>query len=376
MNIPSQEPHERPPVTIRITCDKCGADLLANEHDVGKRAKCPGCGKSISITLPATAGPRKAAPVSTEPPAEKLRLKDEAIVAEPPPGAQPEETAEAKEEAAAEERLVRPAEEGHETRAKLAGWLRRVVVVAIALVAIQVFQSIYSAVAMFPPADFHSALASVFRTLAAVPANLHLLLEPRAVDPAKFPPLDRVVLGVAMFLFVVRLVLRSKLLDAIYVTTERWSERSNGGLVCHFLTLLLQVGILAWAASVVRTPGASEGLACGLLLLLLLVSAAWLMTLHLEARAEYPILTSWMFTDAAFGLVVFVVVLWPGLTLLWTRAGATGILLLANSAVTFHPGAALSIEHRQPPKWWDNPLYVGVSCVILLLVAVLLATIR
>ncbi len=199
---------------------------------------------------------------------------------------------------------------------------------------------------------------------------------PRPVEPGVITAIERFVLGVAMLVFATRLIVRAKLLDAVYVTSERWRERTAAGLGLNFMALLLQAVLLAWAASVTKNPAGSDGLACGILALLLWVSAFWLMTLHLLASREIPELTSWMVIDALFGVAIFLVVLWPGVTQIWTRAGAAALLFLADSVVALHFGATF-VFAQGPRRWrWQKPVSIVASVAVLLFTALLLACIR
>jgi len=375
--------------TIRVICENCGTDLFADERDAGKRATCPECG--VKLTIPSSPE-EDATPASSTPPIAPNGAKPlESDVAPDIEVVPPSEGVplDSPQHEAGEPSAQRPREEAkrplpdpeaearsHETRAKLAGWLRRTVIVILAFTVLLIFDAASTAVNGSPPTSLHAILTSLREAVLAVPSNLHVLLEIRPVEIGALLPVERFGLGLVMLLFAARLVVRTKLLDAIYVTTPRWAERTNSGLVIHSLALLLQAGILAWAASTVKTPTASDGLACGLLGLFLLVSGVWLCILHLITSHEHRDLLSWMITDAAFGLVIIVVVLLPGLTLLWSRAGATAVLCLANSAIALHLGASFVFERRPCGWWWRKPLFLVVSAVVVLSTALLLAYIR
>jgi hypothetical protein len=261
-------------------------------------------------------------------------------------------------------------------RAKIVGWLRRTVVVVLALVIIKVFDACFASLIVKAPANLHDALAWVASGVAAVPAALGLLAVPRPVEVGAIGSIERFMLGLAMLVFATRLIVRTKLLDALYVTSDRWRERTAAGLGVNFMALLAQAGLLAWAASTTKSPVASDGLACGILALLLWVSAFWLMTLHLSASTELPEIRSWMIIDAVFGTAIFLVVLWPGLTQLWTRAGAAAVLFLANSIVALHFGASFVFAQGKRRWRWQKPASIVASVVILLFTAILLACVR
>ena len=406
---PPTDSHAR--ARLRVTCENCGADLVAGDSDAGKKATCPECG--TSLTIPSledrafregleslgeqkTPDDQAKKPVSQSARRRKSErsglLENESIVIEPGPesdtipleyGVAPPS---AEERAAASAPMTAGGLQGvsgelttgsHESRAKLAGLLRRMVIVVIALAVVQIFAAICAAVVSGrPPVSLPGALAALRDAVATFPANLRLLTVIRPVEVGMIAPFERFFLGLIMLGFAARLVVRTKLLDAFYVTTSEWNERSNGGLVFHFLALVLQAGILAWAASVVKTPAASDGLACGLLALLLLVSAIWLVALHLVARNEYSDLVSWLVTDGLFGFAILVVVICPGVTLLWSRAGATVVLCLVNLALALHFGASFVFARRPRGWWWRKPLFLVVSILTIIAAAVLLACVR
>ena len=68
-----------------------------------------------------------------------------------------------------------------------------------------------------------------------------------------------------------------------------------------------------------------------------------------------------MINDLTFGLLIFLVVLWPGLTREWSRAGATAVLFLANSAVALHVGVSFVFARRPSRWWWHKPLSFVIS---------------
>jgi hypothetical protein len=261
-------------------------------------------------------------------------------------------------------------------RARVAGWLRRAVIVVLALAVIEVFEACFASILVGAPSDLYAAIPWFRDAIRGVPVALRRLSTPRPVQIGFLTPLERFMLGLAMLLFATRLVIRTKLLDAVYVTSARWQERTISGLVLHSFALVLQAGLLACAASAARNPAASDGLACGLIVLTLWASALWLTSLHLVAGSEYRELTKWMINDLTFGLLIFLVVLWPGLTREWSRAGATAVLFLANSAVALHVGVSFVFARRPSRWWWHKPLSFVVSFVLLVAIALLLACSR
>jgi hypothetical protein len=374
MAMPPKNPRRPLSQNIRITCRTCGVDLVADARDAGKRATCPECGNSIMIPDRGGRAPREELPPQRPPtalpikpePGSPLRLKDEispAADAGAPPAARSRGTA------------GRSAE-GHRMRARVAGWLRRAVIVVLALAVIKVFDACFASILVGAPGNLPAAIHWFRDAIHGIPIALHQLSVPRPVVIGSLTSLERFMLGLAMLLFATRLVIRTKLLDAVYVTSVRWQERTVSGLVLHSLALVIQAGLLAWAASAVRTPGASDGLSCGLIVLTLWASALWLTSLHLVAGSEYRELTKWMINDLTFGLLIFLVVLWPGLTQEWSRAGATAVLFLANSAVALHVGVSFVFARRPSRWWWHKPLSFVISFALLLAIALLLACSR
>jgi hypothetical protein len=364
---------------LRVICSHCGSYLIAESKDTGRKATCPECGGNFVIEPPEprarSNGPAKAPPTSEPQKQTAFKLKDEA-----PSAAGSGEAARPSDKEKREEiQLGRTALltiETHRTRSQLAGWLRRVVIVALALVVVKVFEAAFASLPAGPQKTLHATLQWISSAIGAFPEKLQLLTVEREVVLGVLSSLERFIFSLGLLLFATRLMVRAKLLDAVYVASPRWNERTAAGLVINFLALMLQAGLLGWAASVTRLPVASDGLACGLVATILLVSGLWLATLHLMAGHEYPELTKWMLTDIAFGLAVLLITLWPGLTFLWSRAGATGVLLLANSAVALHVGASFVFVRSPRRWWWHKPVSIVVSLALLLVAAALTACVR
>ena len=359
-------------------------DLVADARDTGKRARCPECGNSIMIPDRGVRTPREELVPQRRPPAlppapepgNSLRLQDETPPTAETSGAVPPARSRAAEAPAAPRGTAPRPAEGHRMRARVAGWLRRAVIVVLALAVIKVFEACFASILVGAPGDLNAAINWFRDAIRGIPVALHQLSVPRPVEIGFLTPLERFMLGLAMLLFATRLVIRTKLLDAVYVTSARWQERTISGLVLHSFALVVQAWLLACAASAARTPAASDGLACGLIVLTLWASALWLTSLHLVAGSEYRELTKWMINDLTFGLLIFLVVLWPGLTREWSRAGATAVLFLANSAVALHVGVSFVFAQRPSRWWWHKPLSFVISFVLLVAIALLLACSR
>ncbi len=380
MATPSKKPRPDGDRTFRTNCENCGVELVASPRDAGKKATCPECGISMIIPGPEAALPREERPRPRPPapppartrPISKIRLRPreaaEGAPAQPPP-------------MSTQERSRRPAlplvnPEQHKVRAKLVGWYRRMAIVVFALVVLKIFGAAFAALLVTTPGTLHGAVAWVKEGLFSMPQALTQLSVKRPDTIGNITSLEHLVLGIGMLIFATRMVIRTKLLDAVYVTSERWEERTTTGLTVHFLMLLAQAGILGWAAAGASTNGASDGLVCGLIALQLLLSAAWLMTLHLVAGNEFPELTRWMIINAVSGMAILFVVLWPGVTVLWSRAGATAVLFLADSAAALHVGASFVFARRQRRWWWHKPLSIIASIILVALVALVMACVR
>ena len=91
-----KQPEKTPSPIIRVTCDKCGADLLAEEQDAGRKAACPDCGATMTVpdstdqalreeiaALPEKP-PSEAAGPAPPPSSDRLRLKDEVVIEKEP----------------------------------------------------------------------------------------------------------------------------------------------------------------------------------------------------------------------------------------------------------------------------------------------------
>jgi hypothetical protein len=369
--------------TFRTNCENCGVELVASPHDSGKKATCPECGVGMVIPSPTTEEPREER-VRPRPVAAPPARKSATARLRPPVQQPPQAVSGPPQPPYAPARSRRPApayvsSEQHKVRAKLVGWYRRVVIVVFALAVVKVFEAAFTSLLVTSPGSLHNAVTWVRDGIAGMPEALKLLSVKRPFVPGtltSLTSLEHLVLGIGMLIFATRMVIRTKLLDAVYVTTERWEERTTAGLTLHFMALLIQAGVLGWAAAAASTPGTSDGLVCGLIGLQLLLSAAWLMTLHLVAGNEFPELTRWMVINAVFGLAILFVVQWPGVTVLWSRAGATAVLFLADSASALHVGASFVFARRKRRWWWHKPLSIVASIILVAAVALVLACVR
>jgi len=376
---------------IRVTCPECGVDLVADGADAGRESVCPDCGKKLTVPDKPAPPDAPAEPPESEPASEtkkpKFTLQDE-VPLPPPKQADTETDAQSapaeppwlpapRAGASAPAALPEEVPLGHESRAKLTGWMRRVSLVVLAFAIVKTFDAAWAAVRMAPATDLHDIVARAERFFRALPGKVDLLVVRRALETSgSFSPLERFGLALIVMMFLARLVVRLKLMDALYVTATRWAERSHGGITWHALAVFLQAGILAWAASVIKTPTAGEGMAAGLIAAFLLVSAAWLFSLYLISTDEFPGLAPWALADAVFGAAIVLMLLWPRLAVLWTRSGATIVLCMANGVIAAHVGASFIFARRPRGWWWRKPLFLVASCAIVLCIAFILAVVR
>ena len=303
---------------------------------------------------------------------QKLRLREDAAVPGPPTvGDAPWATSPAS-------AAISVTTESRETRECVAGWVERFLVIVIAFAVFKAFQAILAAGVASAPGSLHALVAAARQFFASLPARFALFTEARPVPAVLgvLTNLERFGIGLILLALTGRLMLRVRILDAAYVRSARWVERTSAGLVLQSCGLLLQVLLLAWMASLAKTADASDGLIGIVLVAFLFAGAAWFLFLHLIAHGEYPDLLNRAITGVVFGLAIALVVLWPGLTVLWSRAGAMIVLALAECFTTLYFSAATALERKQHEAWWRSPLFMGGSFVILLVVAALLAIIR
>jgi hypothetical protein len=182
-------------------------------------------------------------------------------------------------------------------------------------------------------------------------------------------------MGAVLLVLAIRLMLRARMLSAVYVRSGRWRERSGVGLVLNFFVLLLQVLLVAWAASLTKVG--ADGITPGIVLVVLLViGAAWLFILHLAAHGEPPRLPQRAISSSAFALAIIIILLWPEAARLWTRNGAVIVLALAESGLAFHLGAGAGLRDDPAGPWKQKIWCTAAGCVILVIAAGLLAVIH
>ena len=185
MSITPRKPRNDAPQSIRLACRNCGVELIANARDAGKTATCPECGNRIAIpgraarareetpTPPGRPFPGQAARAEKE----SLKLQDEvraeAAAKQPPP--RPSEPNAPGREAPPKAAGGKRQTEAARTRARIAGWLRRAVIVVLALTVLKVFDATFAALVVRAPANLHAAVRGMGDALRAIPSDLHNL---------------------------------------------------------------------------------------------------------------------------------------------------------------------------------------------------------
>lgn len=277
-----------------------------------------------------------------------------------------------------EEPTILLAPESHESRTHLASWFERFLLVLLALAAFKCFQAVFAGAATSSASSLHQLVADLRNFILSVPDRMSLFTAPRdaAAGIGRIAPIERVGLGLLGLLLAARLLIRVRLLSAVFVRSGRWAERTMPGLILLFLMLVPQAILIAWAASLARTPTASDGLVIGLLMLWLIVGAVWFFLLHLMTQSEQTKLLPHAIAEALFALLLLLVLLWPGVAVLWNRLGAALVLVLIESFIAFRAGGDLLREPKTERSGWRMTLYVVICSVIVILSAGLLAIVR
>jgi hypothetical protein len=264
------------------------------------------------------------------------------------------------------------------TRAGITDWLERFLFIIGALVLLKASEGLVRSA--FPPyqesvVDFWES-ARVF--ILSFRHKLDLLRIPRSAEVLAGPMsnLERFAMCAMTVVLAGRWLLRVRLLRLTYVRSQDWARRTSSGMVFHSFGLLLQAGMIAWLASVLLTKGITPAAACGLLAINLVIGGLWFGLLYFISNAEAPSIFCRAVTGLLFGAAILLVVKWPAMTQLWTRAGATVILALTESLLALFFGASLILDQRPRFGWLRKPLFIILSCVILLIVSGLLTLVR
>ncbi len=289
------------------------------------------------------------------------------IVADEAPGALP-----------ANPPVVSITTESFESRLGLGEWLGYFLMVVIALAIISVFNAITAAILHSPPNSLDALVSSVRTFALALPDRLQLLTEPRL--PGTFAghltAFECFCFGIVFLMLAVRLILRARLLSAIYVWSGRWNERTGVGMVLCFFGLLAQILLLAWGASVTRVATTDNWVIGSVLAAVLLTGALWMFLLQLVSHGEIHGLLGRAVGGTVFGLAIVLAMFWPEIVPPWTQAGTVIVLGLIESLAAFFFAAEAALEDNASRAPKQKPLFLVAGFVILILIGGLLAITR
>ena len=268
--------------------------------------------------------------------------------------------------------------EHFETRRRIAARLGQFLTVLALLALYKTGQAALLSLDRMAIKGFHGLFAAMGEFLAGLPAAIRLLGVARPVPQVLgvIQPLERLALCLLLTVFCGRLLVRTALLVKVYSDPEHWFERSPAGLVLHTLGQVAAIAGVAWIASLAMTDGASDGLVAGLLACFLLFGAAWYLFLHLVARGLSANLLQQSLLSVLLAGGVFLVVLWPGVTGLWTRLGAAVLITLADSLFSLYLQAENVFGRPISHTLWRKTLFLTGSFAIILIAGGILAVVR
>ena len=362
---------------IDVRCDGCGAEFTTNDEFSGQQAQCPDCGHDMVIPTPEQAAAATAvatAPAPPPPPTPPAPtpgpMAPAAAPSEFPPGkAQVPQAAAGAPVAPAGVATVEttPSRTG---RARMVEYFRIALAIAIALTVVKLFEAgagiIQNRAPVTPAGLLQDAWGGVKGfAAAATKAPAMAPLSQRGASMETTAALPMFLLLFAMALMALRLLVRTKMLDAIFVSSPHWQKRTLAGVTFHFLTTLALVGILAWSAALMKVPNASDGAVCGLLAVWLGCSCLAALAAHLSSGREFPHVTGRMLNDMVFGGAILAVFCFGGaIPAPMSRVSVTALLVLLNSAIDFTVSSGFILDSDRASKFSRRVGFMAVSIVL------------
>jgi len=349
---------------IDVKCKGCGAEFTTSDEFAGQKANCPDCGHQIMIPgQPGLELEPASAAVATRPSAAVATKPAERPAApprEPEPPPKPSRKTEA--ESADPARLA---------RARMVEYFRIALVIAISLAAVKVFEAGVAVLYQhrrITPRSFADGVAFWSKHVAEASKYAPALtpLAERAATLGQMPALPVLVLVGVMVLLAFRLLARAKMLDALYVASAHWAERTLAGVTFYFLSTLGLVALLAWTASLLKNPGTSDTVACGLIAVWLLASSLTAWVAHLTSGREFPHVTGHMFNDLLFGAAILAVFTFgQHIPSPLSRVSTVSVLVMLNFAIEMTMSSVFLLESPAVGRLFRRVGFLLVSLVLI-----------
>jgi len=319
---------------ILINCPKCKSELKVSKSKAGRKGRCPKCGTTIHV--PPLRSARKVA------------------------------SARARKQQQAATKLATL----RDRRSRASELLKIVLVVALALTAVEIVESLYLVFQNKFSTDIGSA---------GITAKTFSELWGRLSEPATpAHGLSSLLFGFALLIATVHMLFTTKVFDGWWVQSRSQNGFTVQAGVGSFYAMLLQLGLLYWAGSMIRDTDLM--LPTIVLGTYFVVGAAWraclFMSLSKPLRKRIRAPFGWALTHAVVGAGIYGLAWWPGpVALFLTPVQGASLLCLAGVAVDYCIGSTMLMDSRDvgTPARRFAFLVVSLGMVALLGMAVSLA---
>ncbi len=333
-------------MSSRLKCKSCGAEFTTDDEFGALAVSCPECGGLKHVPALGDADDREkpgeasAGAEDEEPEAgegwERAEPEEEPATEPVVEGEEEVELPSSRPEFFLERRGPEPSEPAPEEPVEPApagrhravvGMFTLVVILAIAFAVIEIYQLGVRALAPEQNLSLHDLGAAV-----GIPGSSEYV----SVET----DLNELLVAGVLLIIALRLVVKSKLLEALYVDSDSAGQRTTAGVILQFVVLMAFVTILAGIAAGAKV--ASARMMAASLGVLLLASAAWLLVTHYVTGRELRETIAWGYNNAIFGLAILVPAAMD-MTSVWrfSIVHYAVLALLANSVFAFCIGAGL-----------------------------------
>jgi len=389
---------------VKVMCDSCGARFTAEDKDAGKRTKCLKCGAEIVIPTEEDVAFRQELDELARAGEASMSEQEQAAEEREQSGTEESAGAEEQREAAPEDRPEEaegpdayvpefevpatesgmeppsapapepPREEAppaavSEGKSRYVRVLQILATLAVALALIEAFQVLRGIVDQprAPLADLHAVVANVQARAKAVPgnvANIATLLRPETAK--RWGLVDKVLLAGALVILAVRMFIKSKLLESVCLTSTRAHRRTMVSAIFHFVLFMGLLIYLTGTTALIKSG--TEVTVCTLVGLFLLATSVWLIIVHFQIGGDHPHVAWWTVSNALFGLLILLVTVGDLRVILpVSRAGATTLLLLFNSALSFCIGSRYFFESEEAGTAGRRIAFLVVTFLLVIL---------
>ena len=362
-------------MAIDVKCDGCGKEFEVDEEYAGQTANCSNCGHEIVIPeVGEEPAPRQEAepqaparkPEREEEAADKFSFADETKEAPAAPPAHVEAPA---------PRTETQSDEAASGSPGFVRCFRIALIVAVSLAMVEIFHVGVSVIRRRERVSIRTVAAGVVTNARKVAAFAPTAGVTPAAPKAMLHvgSLPTLILAAGMFLLAFRLLLNTKLLTTLYEAPAAEDERPIGVFVLYFLISLGLVGILVWAASLLRLDVARDGMVLGLIGVWLIASCLVAFATHVIGRGRPPHMLGRIINDGVFGLLVLgFLMIGHKINSPLCRVNVVALALLLNSAFAFTISSRYVLDNEKAGRLPRRVIFMIISVAVIAVVGYLM----